>query len=89
MLFYLIQHCKVKGAGDEVPASTESGFSALINVRLALGCWSHIKGMSFILFYSIYVYFTYLFGIFSILFNDFIYIIICEFLFLEAMLLAC
>ena len=28
--------------------STESGFSALINVRLALGCWSHVKGMSFI-----------------------------------------
>ena len=84
MLFFLIQHCKVKGArrvlcntflvrtlslflalsiekwflllcflelgthAYEFLESTESGFSALINARLPLGCWSHVKGMSFI-----------------------------------------
>ena len=26
--------------------STDSGFSAMINARLALGYWSHIEGMS-------------------------------------------
>ena len=33
---------------DGLLLSTESGFSALFNVRLALGCWSYVKEMGFI-----------------------------------------
>ena len=50
MLDSVVWLCVVVVADEDLLLllSTDSGFSALINARLALGCWSYVEGMSLI-----------------------------------------